>query len=181
MSARRKVTVASGLVLVGLCLAVWLAQRNGKHNGEGNREQGSESATASASWPQGAVYPDAAQAPADLRNALAQAAQENKHVLVDFGGNWCPDCLVLDIYLHNPPNLDLLRSNYALVHINIGRYDQNQDLAARYDIPLSKGVPALAVLDSSGKPLYVQRDGEFESMNAIDPAAVTGFLNRWKP
>ena len=77
--------------------------------------------------------------------------------------------MVLDIYLHNPPNLALLDANYTVVHVNIGRYDQNQNLAARYNIPLAKGVPALAVLDSSGEPLYVQRNGEFEAMGKMDP------------
>ena len=174
MSARPKVVAVGCFLLAGLSLAVWLIERH--------PEQGSgESAPTAASWPRGDIYPDAAQAPADLRNALTQAAEEKKHVLVDFGGNWCPDCLVLDIYLHNPSNLALLERNYALVHVNIGRYDQNQNLAAQYNIPLSKGVPALAVLDSSGKPLYVQRNGEFEAMGRMDPDAVTGFLDRWKP
>ena len=83
-------------------------------------------------------------------------------------------------FLRRPCNLALFE-NYTLVHVNIGLYDQNQDLAARYDIPLSKGVPALAVLDSSGKPLYVQRNGEFESDGRHRPTAVTGLPNRWKP
>jgi thioredoxin 1 len=174
MFARRKVIAATCLLLAGAFLAVWLAERH--------PEQGSgESASATGYRPRGDIYPDAAQAPADLRNALTQAAQENKHVLVDFGGNWCPDCVVLDIYLHSPPNLALVDANYKVVHVNIGRYDQNQSLAARFNIPLAKGVPALAVLDSTGNPLYVQRNGEFEAMGKMDPAAVTGFLNRWKP
>jgi thioredoxin 1 len=177
MAAGRKLIVA-GIVLAGLSLAVWLAER---HLGQGGSDTGSsDSELESANWPRGDIYPDGAQAPEDLRNALIQAARENKRVIVDFGGNWCPDCRVLDIYLHGPSNLALLEANYTLVHVNIGRYDENQDLAARYDIPLSKGVPALAVLDSDGKPLYVQRNGEFEAMGRMDSTAVTNFLTRWK-
>jgi hypothetical protein len=63
-----------------------------------------------------------------------------------------------------------------LVHINVGRLTQNEDIAARYQIPLNKGVPALAVLDEKGALLYSQRTGEFESMRHMQTAAVTAFL-----
>jgi len=59
--------------------------------------------------------------------------------------------------------------------------DQNLDIARRYDVPLNKGVPALAVLSDHGKLLYSQRSGEFEAMRRMDPASVTHFLVQWKP
>jgi thiol:disulfide interchange protein len=127
-----------------------------------------------------AVYPDGAQAPADVAAALARASREKKRVLLDFGGNWCGDCQVLEIYFHAPQNKDLLESNFVLVPVNIGHYDENLDIAAKYGVPVSKGVPALAVLDANGQLLYSQREGEFESMSRLDPAAVTSFLRQWK-
>ena len=127
------------------------------------------------------IYPDPAQAKADLAAALKTAAATHKRVLVDFGGNWCGDCQVLDIYMHNPQNRPILESNFVLVHINIGHADENVEMAYRYGIPLQKGVPALAVLSGSGKLLFSQKGGEFESMRRIDPAAVTQFLVQWRP
>lgn len=126
------------------------------------------------------VYPDNADAKADVHNALVQAKKEHKRVILDFGGNWCPDCKVLDIYFHDPANAPILNANYILVHINIGRYDRNLDLAERYQVPLKKGVPALAVLDSNGKLLYSQRTGEFEAMRNMASNSVTSFLVKWK-
>ena len=107
------------------------------------------------------IYPDAAQAKTDLAAGLKTAAQTHKRVIVDFGGNWCGDCQVLDIYFHNAQNRPLLESNYVLVHINIGRMDENLDIAERFGIPVTLGVPALAVLSPSGKLLYGQHGGEF--------------------
>jgi thioredoxin 1 len=75
----------------------------------------------------------------------------------------------------------VLEANYVVVHVNVGRYDQNQDLAAKFGIPLEKGVPALAVLAPNGEVLYSQRNGEFEAMRRLDPASVNTFLNTWKP
>jgi thioredoxin 1 len=137
----------------------------------------------SASWVRSAVpdiYPAPSRASADLAAALASAAVTHKRVIVDFGGNWCTDCHVLDSYFHNPINKPLLESNYILVHVNIGHMDVNVDIADRYQIPLKRGVPAVAVLDARGNLLYSQKTGEFEAMRRMQSEAVTDFLVHWK-
>jgi thiol:disulfide interchange protein len=127
------------------------------------------------------IYNENADAHADIRDALATAVREHKRVILDFGGNWCGDCQVLDIYFHQQPNAQLLDQSFILVDIDIGHYDHNTDLADQYNVPLKRGVPALAVLDSHGHLLYSQRAGEFEKMRHMDPASVTTFLQQWKP
>ena len=127
------------------------------------------------------IYPDPAQGKADLAAALKNAANSHKRVLLDFGGNWCGDCQVLDIYMHNAQNLPILEDNYVLVHVNIGHMDENLEIANQYQVPLTKGVPAMAVLNDKGKLLYSQRGGEFESMRRLESSAVTTFLVHWKP
>ena len=127
------------------------------------------------------IYPAPDQAKAELTAALAAAAANHKRVIVDFGGNWCTDCHVLDRYFHDSANAPILQANFILVHINIGRMDENLDIAERYQIPLRKGVPALAVLGEKGELLYSQRTGEFEAMRGMQSSAVTDFLVRWKP
>ncbi|HWS63457.1 MAG TPA: thioredoxin family protein [Steroidobacteraceae bacterium] len=127
------------------------------------------------------IYPDPGMAKTDLAAALQSAAANHRRIIVDFGGNWCPDCHVLDGYFHDAANRPLLEADFLLVHVNIGRLDQNLDLAERYQIPLNKGVPALAVLDSDGKLLYSQRTGEFEAMRRMQSSAVTAFLTQWRP
>ncbi len=127
------------------------------------------------------IYPAPGQAKADLAAALQTATVNHRRIIVDFGGNWCTDCHVLDGYFHDAANRPLVEAGFLLVHVNIGRMDQNLDLADRYQIPLKKGVPALAVLDSDGKLLYSQRTGEFEAMRGMQSGAVTEFLTRWRP
>jgi len=127
------------------------------------------------------IYPEPGRAKIDLATALQTAAENHRRIIVDFGGNWCTDCHVLDGYFHDAANQPLVEADFLLVHVNIGRLDQNLDLAERYQIPLKKGVPALAVLDSDGKLLYSQRTGEFEAMRRMQSTSVTEFLNQWKP
>jgi thioredoxin 1 len=127
------------------------------------------------------IYPPAEQAAADIAAALKSAAASHKRVILDFGGNWCTDCHVLDLYFHDAVNRPLLTANYVLVHINVEHMDANVDIAARYQVPLNRGVPAVAVLDDKGKLLYSQKTGEFETMRRMQTGAVTDFLVRWKP
>jgi thioredoxin 1 len=126
------------------------------------------------------IYPPPSQASGDIAAALKSAAMTHKRVILDFGGNWCTDCYVLDSYFHDSANRPLLEANYILVHVNIGHRDANVDIATRYQIPLNKGVPAVAVLDDHGKLLYSQKTGEFESMRRMQSGAVTDFLASWK-
>ncbi len=127
------------------------------------------------------IYSDTANAREDIRRAILQAGVEHKHVLLVFGGNWCEDCHLLELYFHDPGNASLLAANYVLVNVNVGEYDKNLDLARKYGIPLNKGVPALVVLDGTGHVLYAQRHAEFENMRVLDSPAVTKFLEKWKP
>jgi thioredoxin 1 len=126
------------------------------------------------------LYPEPDQAKADITAALQTAKSSHKRVILDFGGNWCPDCHVLDTYFHDASNKPLLDANFVLVHVNIGRMDQNVDITERYEIPLRKGVPALAVLDADGRLLFSQKTGEFEAMRGMQSEAVSAFLNEWK-
>ena len=131
--------------------------------------------------PHAIVYPAPDQARTDIAAALKTAAATHKRVLLDFGGNWCGDCQVLNIYFHNATNWPILEADFVLVDVNIGRMDQNVELAERYHVPLRKGVPALAVLSSGGKLLYSQTGGQFEDMRHMQSSALTKFLIQWKP
>ncbi|MGH9597367.1 MAG: thioredoxin family protein [Edaphobacter sp.] len=126
------------------------------------------------------LYSAEADPRADIAAALKQARLEHKRVILAFGGDWCGDCQVLEIYLHQSPNQEIFDKNFLLVHVDIGRFDKNLDITRKYDIPLKTGVPALAVLDSNGKLIYSQQAAEFGDMRYMYPTSLTDFLNKWK-
>lgn len=128
--------------------------------------------------PHNHIYPSVDSANADIHAALLKARHEHKRVILDFGGDWCPDCQVLNIYFHQSPNKELLDKYFVLVDVNIGHMDQNLDVAHKYGVPV-KGVPALAVVDPNGKVVYAQSK-EFSDMRNLDSQALTDFLNKWK-
>ncbi len=125
------------------------------------------------------LYKTDANATADIRQALVIAGKQKKNVLLDFGGNWCIDCHVLDNAFHQPRIAPLLNNNYVLVHVDVGRYEKNLDLAKKYHVDLEKGVPSLAVLNAQGKVLYAT--GDFERAHLMSEDDVIQFLSKWKP
>ncbi len=127
------------------------------------------------------IYAPGLDAHAEIKQALATAAKEHKRVILVFGANWCYDCHVLDLAFHRPDLETVLQRNYEVVHIDVGEGDKNQDIMQQYQVPMKKGIPALAVLDSSGKLLYSQQGGEFEKARSLAPQDLLAFLNKWKP
>ena len=127
------------------------------------------------------LYPPPEEAKAEISSALAAASKDHKRVILVFGGNWCYDCHVLDTTFRSKAFAPLVNANYHVIHINVGNYDANLDLADKYQIPLKKGVPSLAILDPDGKLVVSQKQGEFESTVRIGPEDVVDFLKKWKP
>jgi thioredoxin 1 len=127
------------------------------------------------------LYPPPEEAQPEISEALAAAQKDHKRVILVFGGNWCYDCHVLDATFRSKEFAPLVNANYHVIHINVGNYDANLDLAEKYQIPLKKGVPSLAILDPDGTLVVSQKQGEFESTVKIGPEDVIEFLKKWKP
>ena len=127
------------------------------------------------------LYPPPEEAKEEIASALAAAQKDHKRVLLVFGGNWCYDCHVLDTTFRSKEFAPIVTANYHVIHINVGNYDVNLDLADKYQIPLKKGVPSLAILDPDGTLVVSQKQGEFESTVRIGPEDVLEFLKKWKP
>jgi thioredoxin 1 len=128
------------------------------------------------------IYPADVDARAEIKESEEKAAKDHKRVLLAFGANWCYDCHVLDLAFHRPDFAPVLASGYEVVHVDIGPDGKkNNDLAQEFQVPLNKGIPALAVIDGDGKVIVSQKNGEFENARALTADALLEFLNKWKP
>lgn len=128
------------------------------------------------------IYPANADAHAEIKEAEEKAARGHKRILLVFGANWCFDCHVLDLAFQRPDLAPILAASYEVVHVDLGpEEEKNADLVREYQIPLNKGVPALAIAESDGKLVVSQKNGEFEDARGLTPQALAEFLNRWKP
>jgi thiol:disulfide interchange protein len=123
-------------------------------------------------------YDETADAHAQLAAALAEAQRSGKHVMLDFGGNWCPDCRVLAGILERPEVKPWFEANYIEVAVDVGRRTKNMDIAQHYGLAL-EAVPSVLVLSPDGKP--VNRDAVLALGDArsMVPQAVVALLARW--
>ncbi len=72
---------------------------------------------------------------------------KGKQPVVIFGGNWCPDCRILDGTLKMPSIESFMSEHFEIMHIDVGRYDKNMELMDYFGVAREKGVPRVIVFD----------------------------------
>ncbi len=117
----------------------------------------------------------------DVDAALARAKKNGKRVLIDMGGNWCPDCQILANLMELPEMKAFLDKHFEVVKVDIGRFDKNQDVPARFGVKgRLRGVPAVIVATADGKRVNPLDDisalADARHMNA---QAIANWLAQW--
>lgn len=123
-------------------------------------------------------HDEAANAKADLEQALAAARSSQRPVLVVFGANWCQDCRALDTALKTPKNAELIAKEFVLVKVDVGNFDRNLPLAEQYGNPIKRGIPAAVVLSPANQVLYTTRMGELSTARRMSDAGVYDFFSQ---
>lgn len=121
---------------------------------------------------------------ADIKKAVAQAKAEKKHVLIQWGGNWCPWCIRFHNLANNYAPVDsLLKKDYVYILANVPKEKEKRDMAlyGEYGYPNRFGFPVFVVLDGTGKELHIQDSGllEYGKAPGYDTANVINFLKMW--
>src|SRR5262245_34942150 len=78
------------------------------------------------------VYDEDANADKVVDEALARAKKSNKLLLIDLGGNWCPDCIILHNIMEVPEMKKFVDTHYEVALVDVGRFDKNPQIGARY-------------------------------------------------
>ncbi|HLO15374.1 MAG TPA: thioredoxin family protein [Anaerolineales bacterium] len=126
-----------------------------------------------------APYNENAVAKEDIANALAKAEKDGKFVLLDFGANWCPDCLVLSTLFEDPSVKPLLEENFHIVSIDVGYWDKNLDISQKYENPIENGIPAVVVLAPNGEIIASTKDGALANARTATAQDILALLNKW--
>jgi thioredoxin 1 len=127
------------------------------------------------------MYDEAADAKAEIRQALARAAAAGVPVLVVFGANWCGDCKILDMAIKQGASAPLVAKEFKVVKVDVGRFDHNVDVAQSYGVPLKNGIPAVVVLSPSNQVLYVTREGELADARKMGENGIYEFFRKVTP
>lgn len=127
-------------------------------------------------------YNEKADASADVDRALARAKAGGKLLLIDLGGNWCGDCRILAATMALPEMKRFIDRNFELVSVDVGRFDKNLQVPARYGVTTRlEGVPALLVVDpKTGKQLVGrQKVADLADARHMSPQALADWLAQW--
>ena len=125
-------------------------------------------------------YDEHANADAAVAAAFERAKKSHKRVMIDLGGNWCVDCVVLANFLKLPEMQRFMAAHYEMVPVDVGRFDRNQQIAARFGITARlKGVPALLIATPDGK--LVNGNDIFATADAssMTPQALANYLAKY--
>lgn len=185
---QRRLMGLNEFAAIGLLFAIWVgaqfsaAAQTPAGVPSGDRPAEPQAQTAPVSDRSADIFDSAADAKAQIATALEAAQREHQRVLLLLGGNWCTWCHRLHtLFKENKDVARLLKSEYQLVPVDVGRFDKNTDIVSGYGLELKKtGVPFLVVLDSDGKVLAKQETGSLEKGQAHDPDKVLAFLTKWK-
>jgi thiol-disulfide isomerase/thioredoxin len=124
-------------------------------------------------------YDEKAKADALVAEAFARAAKSGKRVLIDMGGNWCPDCRVLAGVMALPEVKRFLAAHYEIAMVDVGRFDKNLQIPARFGIEKLTGVPTVVIAEAKGRPLNVASSADLASAGQMTPQGIADWLARW--
>jgi len=122
-------------------------------------------------------YDETADAHAQVDAALAEAKRSGRTVLLDFGGNWCPDCRMLAGVLQEKAVHDWLAQHFVVVTVDIGRRNKNMDISTRWGVQI-RGVPTVMMIAPNGALLNKDDPYGLQDARSMSSQAVVDLLTK---
>lgn len=126
------------------------------------------------------IYQEESNGKELIAAAVDRARLEGKHVLIEWGGNWCGWCYKLHDVFHNDKLVaPIVAEEYELVLVDCRSNDELMRSYGGKDTQYA--YPHLTILDAEGKVLTNQETGSLEIGPKHDPEKVAAFLKKWQP
>jgi thiol-disulfide isomerase/thioredoxin len=127
------------------------------------------------------VYDEKANADQMVDDAMAKAKKTHKLLLIDEGGNWCPDCVVLHNLMLVPAMQKFMAAHYVVAMVDVGKFDRNPQIAARYGYTERlKGVPTILVVNpATNKVINGEQVFALSNAGHQTPQDLADYLARW--
>jgi thiol-disulfide isomerase/thioredoxin len=126
-------------------------------------------------------YDEKADADAAVRAAKLRAQIHHKLLLIDLGGNWCPDCRILAGTMQLPAVKAFVDAHYEEVTVDVGRFNKNLQIPAHYGITSRlEGVPSVLIVDPrSDKLIDEGHVSALSDARHMTPQALADWLAQW--
>lgn len=117
-----------------------------------------------------------------ISEGITRAKAENKHLLLQIGGNWCPWCLKFHKFCADDKEIStIIEKNYITVKINYSKENRNYPELKKLEYPQRFGFPVFVILDSDGKRIHTQNSSYLEEKDSYSKKKVLDFLTQWSP
>ncbi len=125
-------------------------------------------------------YDETANADAAVNAAFARAKKSHRRVLIDLGGNWCGDCIILDNIMQLPEVRRFVDAHYETVSVDVGRFDRNLQIPARFGITKRlEGVPSVLIATPEGRLVNEGHTAALADARTMTPQAIADWIAQW--
>lgn len=125
-------------------------------------------------------YDESANTDAAVAAAFARAKKSHKRVLIDLGGNWCGDCIILDNVMKLPEVKRFVDAHYETVSVDVGHFNKNLQIPARFGITKRlEGVPSVLIATSEGKLVNAGHTAALADARSMTPQAIVDWIAQW--
>ena len=136
------------------------------------------------------VYDEQINPLEQIDQAVAKAKTENKFVICQVGGNWCPWCLRFADFVAKDTTISkVINETFVYIHVNYNPRKQAGEeqirqaaaLMQRLNNPARFGFPVFVVLNQEGHPIHIQDSSFLEEGKGYSQEKVLRFFQCWTP
>ncbi len=126
------------------------------------------------------LYDPALDGMKQISESVAVAKSSGKHILIQYGGNWCSWCIKFNTFSKADPEISkLISDNYIPLKLNYSPENYNFEANVYLENPARFGFPVFIILDGQGKVLHIQDSALLEEGEGYSQKKVAGFLQNW--
>jgi thioredoxin-related protein len=126
------------------------------------------------------LYDPALDGMKQIREAVSKAKSQGKHVLIQYGGNWCSWCIKFDSFCKaDTAIMKVINSSYVPVKLNYSPENKNEAANTYLGNPMRFGFPVFILVDGNGKVLHIQDSALLEEGSGYNQQKVIRFFNNW--
>jgi thioredoxin-related protein len=115
-----------------------------------------------------------------INEAVSAAKSSGKHILIQYGGNWCSWCIRFDAFCKGDAEISkLISDNFVPVKLNYSPENYNYESNVFLGNPTRFGFPVFIIVDGKGKVLHIQDSSLLEEGDGYSQKKVAGFLKNW--
>jgi thioredoxin 1 len=111
-----------------------------------------------------------------VASARKEALTAEKFLMVTFGANWCMDCRTLHRNLKSENVAKYTSDLFLFINVDVGKFNQNADLATELGVTLSNGIPVAVFFDPAGQVIGTTNEGQLEPARRYSSKQILKFV-----